>query len=126
MSDASFYDELRRWPGEEVSAGLAHAPETAARGAVAAAERGEALTPRDFMALLSPAAAPLLEDMARAAQAITLRQFGRSVQLFTPLYLANYCTNRCVYCGFNTGNRIRRSMLSPEEIEREGDRKSVV
>ena len=120
MSDASFYDELRRWPGEEVSAGLAHAPETAARGAVAAAERGEALTPRDFMALLSPAAAPLLEDMARAAQAITLRQFGRSVQLFTPLYLANYCTNRCVYCGFNTGNRIRRSMLSPEEIEREG------
>jgi len=72
------------------------------------------------MALLSPAVAPLLEDMARAAQAITLRQFGRSVQLFTPLYLANYCTNRCVYCGFNTGNRIRRSMLSPEEIEREG------
>ena len=58
--------------------------------------------------------------MAGAARAITLRNFGRAVQLFTPLYLANHCTNRCVYCGFNTGNAIPRRRLSMEEVDAEG------
>ena len=75
--------------------------------------------PEDFAALLSPAAAPLLEDMARRAHDETLRHFGRSVQLFAPLYLANICTNRCVYCGFHAGRRIRRMILKPHEIEAE-------
>ncbi len=75
------------------------------------------LSPEDFAALLSPHAAPLLEDMARRAHAETLRHFGRSVQLFAPLYLANVCTNRCVYCGFHAGRRIRRKILKPHEIE---------
>ncbi len=77
------------------------------------------LTPEDFAALLSPHAAPLLEDMARRANAETLRHFGRSVQLFAPLYMANVCTNRCVYCGFHAGRRIRRKILKPHEIEAE-------
>jgi 2-iminoacetate synthase len=57
--------------------------------------------------------------MAQRAREETLRHFGRSIQLFTPLYLANYCTNRCVYCGFSARRKIRRSMLVPEEVEAE-------
>lgn len=72
------------------------------------------------MALVSPAASPYLETMARIARDVTVRQFGRSIQLFTPLYLANYCTNQCVYCGFNTKNHIHRSMLTMDEVEAEG------
>ncbi len=73
----------------------------------------------DFKALLSPAAMPFLEDMAQKAKGITRRYFGNSVTLFTPLYIANYCENHCVYCGFNCYNKIKRAKLSMEEIERE-------
>lgn len=72
-----------------------------------------------FKALLSPAAAPFLEEMARRAEEITRRHFGNTVYIFTPLYLANYCQNYCVYCGFNCYNDIRRKKLSLEEAERE-------
>jgi len=72
--------------------------------------------PEDFMALLSPAAEPYLEAMAKKANRLTVQHFGRTIQLFTPLYLANYCTNHCVYCGFNTNNRIPRSQLTLDEL----------
>ena len=75
--------------------------------------------PDDFLALLSPAAALFLEPMALRARDETIRNFGRSVQFFTPLYLANFCTNRCVYCGFNAKRDIPRHMLRAEEIEAE-------
>lgn len=77
------------------------------------------LSPRDFGALLSPAAAPYLEDMAKRAKLETARHFGNSVYLFTPVYISNYCENYCVYCGFNCHNQIRRAKLSMEGIERE-------
>ena len=70
----------------------------------------------DLAVLLSPAAESHLEAMARRAQAETLRHFGRTVQLFAPLYLANYCTNRCIYCGFNAKRDILRQKLSLEEV----------
>lgn len=73
----------------------------------------------DFKALLSPAAAPYLEQMARRAELETQRHFGNTVYLFTPLYIANYCQNYCVYCGFNCYNQIQRKKLSMEEIEHE-------
>ena len=73
----------------------------------------------DFMALLSPAAEGFLEEMAAKSAQITKRQFGNSVSLFTPLYIANYCENHCVYCGFNCYNRIHRAKLTMEEIEEE-------
>ena len=73
----------------------------------------------DFKALLSPAAAPYLEQMARRAELETQRHFGNTVYLFTPLYIANYCQNYCVYCGFNCYNQIQRKKLSTEEIEHE-------
>ena len=74
---------------------------------------------QDFAALLSPAAAPLLEEMAAAAKIETARQFGGNVSLFTPLYLANYCVNHCTYCGFGRDNPIRRGKLTFDEIRRE-------
>lgn len=73
----------------------------------------------DFAALLSPAARPFLEELARAAQRETRARFGNSVNLFTPLYIANYCENYCIYCGFNCKNEIRRAKLNEGEIERE-------
>lgn len=79
----------------------------------------ETCSVEDFKALLSPAAAPYLEQMARRAEAETRRHFGNTVYLFTPLYIANYCQNYCVYCGFNCYNNIHRKKLSMEEIERE-------
>ncbi|MCC8097404.1 MAG: 2-iminoacetate synthase ThiH [Eubacterium sp.] len=72
-----------------------------------------------FKALLSPAAFPFLEEMAAKAKHVTRQHFGNSVTMFTPLYIANYCENHCVYCGFNCYNRIKRAKLTQEEIEAE-------
>jgi len=73
----------------------------------------------DFKALLSTAAAPFLEEMAQRARSETSRHFGNTVYLFTPLYIANYCENYCVYCGFNCYNDIDRLQLTPEGIAHE-------
>ena len=73
----------------------------------------------DFQALLSPAATPFLEQMVTRARRETVRHFGNTVYLFTPLYIANYCENYCVYCGFNCFNHIRRMRLDMEQIEHE-------
>ena len=76
-------------------------------------------TPKDFGALLSPAAAPFLEEMAQLAQQETRKHFGNSVYMFTPIYISNYCENYCIYCGFNCRNKIQRAKLTYEEIEKE-------
>ena len=76
-------------------------------------------TPEDFAALLSPAALPFLEEIAQMAQKETRKHFGNSIMMFTPLYIANYCENYCIYCGFNCHNKIRRAKLDAEGIERE-------
>ncbi|MDE6208931.1 MAG: 2-iminoacetate synthase ThiH [Lachnospiraceae bacterium] len=77
------------------------------------------LFPEDFAALLSPAAIPYLEEMAKKAQIETRKHFGNSVYMFTPLYIANYCENYCIYCGFNCHNRIKRAKLDAKGIETE-------
>lgn len=79
----------------------------------------EYLSIEDFAALLSPAAEPFLEQMAAKATIETRKHFGNSVYLFTPLYIANYCENYCVYCGFNCHNKIRRAKLDKDGIRRE-------
>ena len=79
----------------------------------------ETCTVEDFKALLSPAAAPFLEEMAERAKMETSKHFGNTVYIFTPLYIANYCENYCIYCGFNCYNDINRKKLSYEEIEHE-------
>ena len=81
----------------------------------------ERLAPEDFGALLAPAAAPFLAEMAHAAQRVRRRWFGSTAYLFTPLYLANYCDNHCVYCGFNRDNDICRARLDRAGMIRELD-----
>ena len=76
-------------------------------------------TIEDFKALLSPAAEPFLEEMALKARSETGKHFGNTVYIFTPLYIANYCENYCVYCGFNCYNHIHRMCLNTEQIEHE-------
>ena len=86
---------------------------------VRAALDHETCSVEDFKALLSPAAEPFLEEMAARARLETSRHFGNTVYLFTPLYIANYCENYCIYCGFNCHNKIRRAKLDMDEIEQE-------
>ncbi|MDR3586825.1 MAG: 2-iminoacetate synthase ThiH [Desulfosporosinus sp.] len=81
----------------------------------------ETLHPHDLAVLLSPAAQSYLEPMAKKAQALTIRHFGRTIGLFTPLYLANFCTNSCLYCSFHAGNEIVRCKLTVEQAIKEGE-----
>ena len=75
--------------------------------------------PREFAALLSPAAHPFLEAMAQRARALTQRHFGRTISMYAPLYLANFCTNGCAYCGFASDRVQPRRRLEPPEVEEE-------
>lgn len=86
---------------------------------VKAALEHETCTIEDFKALLSPAAEPFLEEMAQRARLETSKHFGNTVYMFTPLYIANYCENYCVYCGFNCYNNIQRMKLTEAQMEHE-------
>lgn len=102
MSQVNDYD-ASRYTAKDVRCALEHAT----------------CTVEDFKALLSPAAEPFLEQMAQRARMETSKHFGNTVYLFTPLYIANYCENYCVYCGFNCYNDIQRMKLTAEQIEHE-------
>ena len=102
MSQMNSYD-YEKYTAKDVKAALEH----------------ETCSIEDFKALLSPAAAPYLEQMARKAENETKKHFGNTVYIFTPIYIANYCQNYCIYCGFNCYNNIHRKKLSFEEIEHE-------
>lgn len=102
MSQMESYD-CSRYTARDVKAALEH----------------ETCSVEDLKALLSPAAEPFLEEMAQKARIETSKHFGNTVYLFTPLYIANYCDNYCVYCGFNCYNHINRMKLSIEQIEHE-------
>lgn len=99
----------------------AYDPESYTAADVEAALAHDECTLDDFKALLSPAAEPYIEEMAHKAQAITRARFGNSVSLFTPLYIANYCDNGCIYCGFNCSNHIQRNALSHDDLIKELD-----
>lgn len=113
----SFYNIYRQWNRDRIRKILLSADERDVRSAL----EKESLAEEDFLALLSPSADPMLDILAQRAREVTLRHFGRTVQLFTPLYLSNYCVNGCVYCGFNTANAISRGKLSFDEAEREAE-----
>lgn len=102
MSQMQSYD-YSRYTAKDVKTALEH----------------ETCSIEDFKALLSPAAEPFLEQMAQRARLETSKHFGNTVYLFTPLYIANYCENYCVYCGFNCYNHIKRMKLNMEQIEHE-------
>src|SRR5208337_3771592 len=73
----------------------------------------------DFAQLISPAAAGLLEELARRSRQLTQQRFGKVIRLFAPLYLSNECINNCKYCGFSRDNPILRVTLTIEEVQRE-------
>jgi len=79
----------------------------------------EVQDPERFLAFLSPAAEEFLEPMAQKAHALTLQHFGRALQIYTPMYLSNYCENECAYCGFNASNKMPRRTLTLDEVEKE-------
>ncbi len=104
---------------EVITAMNGYAPESFTAADVRNALDSEICTPENYMALLSPAAEPFLEEIAQKAMSERMKHFGNSVYMFTPLYIANYCENQCVYCGFNCKNKIKRARLNAEEIEKE-------
>ncbi len=73
----------------------------------------------DFKALLSPAADHYLEQMAQKSSLLTKKRFGKTIQLFAPMYLSNECNNICTYCGFSLDNKIKRKTLNDKEILQE-------
>lgn len=72
-----------------------------------------------LQALLSPAAEEFIEELAIKSASIKRKYFGSNIALFTPLYLSNHCSSKCVYCGFQKGNPIARAKLSEREIHQE-------
>jgi 2-iminoacetate synthase len=110
-----FLDEIQRYRYEDV---LSHIMAKNAED-VQRALLSERIRIEDFMALLSPAASPFIEKMALKAHRLTLQRFGNTILMYAPLYLSNFCTNGCRYCGFNATNRAHRQALAFDEIERE-------
>ncbi len=112
---SSFIDILADWPVDRVRE-LVYSRTPAD---VALALESGRLSATDFAALLSPAAAPLLETLARRSSLLTRQRFGNVIQFYVPLYVSNYCTNACVYCGFNCRNRVNRRRLTLAMATRE-------
>jgi 2-iminoacetate synthase len=109
----SVYNEIERYKGFDFQTFFDRVTPTQVEVALAK----EKLSEKDFLALLSPAASGYLEVMARKAHNLTRQYFGRTIQLFIPLYISNFCANECVYCGFHRANKISRKKLSLAEIE---------
>ena len=111
----SFYRIIEQYRDFDFSQFFEQVTDQAIKSSLAR-ERPDAL---DFLTLLSPRAAGHLESMARKAHQLTVQYFGRTVQLFIPLYISNHCANQCAYCGFNHANEIIRRKLTVAEIELE-------
>ena len=110
-----FSEEIEKLSWEEITRSIYAKTEAD----VCRALNKEHCTVDDFMALISPAAAPYLEEMAVLSKRYTEERFGRTMSLFIPLYLTNSCANSCVYCGFHISNPMPRTILTFEEMENE-------
>ena len=111
----SFVAEFNSLPLASLVRRSQNAGVAAAREAIARPQ----LTLADFADLISPAAAELLEPLARRSQELTRQRFGKTIRLFAPLYLSNECINNCKYCGFSRDNAILRVTLSVDDVKRE-------
>ena len=111
----SFYEECLRYAGYDLNKTFGAVSKIDINRAIDSEDRSV----KDLIALLSPAAEGSLETMAEKSRELTLKYFGRTIQLYTPMYLSNYCENRCLYCGFNTDNKIERRSMGPEEVKKE-------
>lgn len=113
----SFYDRINRLKSLDIDGMLGSASRQDVERAIYSENPGEAA----FATLLSPEAEKYLELMAERSREITLRNFGRTIQLYTPMYLANHCDNHCLYCGFRQDNDFERRRLSMDEVRREAE-----
>ena len=107
-----FSEELLKYDWEETTARINACTEADVRRALASPNPGI----EGFMALISPAAAPFLEQMALKSRMLTRERFGKTISMYIPLYITNSCTNSCVYCGFNRHNKFNRVILTPCQI----------
>ncbi|WEA01554.1 2-iminoacetate synthase ThiH [Mucilaginibacter sp. SJ] len=112
---SSFNDIFETYNWDDTKASIYAKTSADVERALAADKR----TLEDFKALVSPAAAPYLEQMAQISQRLTLKRFGKVLQMYAPLYLSNECSNICTYCGFSYDNKVKRKTLSPMEIMQE-------
>ncbi|MCM1355119.1 MAG: 2-iminoacetate synthase ThiH [Staphylococcus sp.] len=110
-----FSDELKKYDWDETTRFI----QSRTTAHVEAALRKENLSVEDFMALISPAAEPYLEQMARLSHRYTLERFGKTISMYIPMYVSNACTNHCVYCGFNHSNPLERVTLTMEQVKAE-------
>lgn len=111
----SFAEQFSSYNWNEVKQRILDATAFDVQQALTATRRGL----DDFAALLSPAAAPFLEDMAQLSQALTRKRFGNVIQMYVPMYVSNECQNICTYCGFSFNNKIARTTLNDEQIRAE-------
>lgn len=111
----SFWQKIIQYQWDQIESAISRKTAQDVRQALRAPARNF----DDLLALLSPAATGFLEDMALAAHTLTVQRFGRTIQMFAPVYISSECTNSCIYCGFNRHNRISRATLSVEEVEKE-------
>lgn len=111
----SFYDEIDKYSWDAIQNDIASKTEQDVRNALDKEHRDV----EDFKALISPAATGFLEEMAQKSMKLTQERFGKTIQLYLPLYLSNYCANNCVYCGFSCKNDIPRKVLTMDEIRQE-------
>ena len=109
---SSFKDIFDKYSWEEVSESIYSKNTEDVRQALNSRKRNL----EDFKALLSPAAEPFLEEMAQLSHQLTLKRFGKTMQLYIPMYLSNECQNICTYCGFSLDNKIARRTLNGMEI----------
>lgn len=115
-----FADIIDSYDWESTRKAFADFTEADVRRVLSKARRNQKqLTPEDFMVLISPSAAPFIEEMARMAQHFTQERFGKTISLYIPMYVSNACTNKCVYCGFNHDNPFTRTTLDMEQVEKE-------
>ncbi|HBC3583311.1 2-iminoacetate synthase ThiH [Vibrio parahaemolyticus] len=113
----SFYDRFQQLDWDDISMSIYAKTAQDVERALAKPKRDL----EDFKALISPAAEPYLELMAKLSYSLTRKRFGNTMSLYIPLYLSNLCANACTYCGFSMENRIKRRTLNRDEVEAEID-----
>ncbi len=113
----SFYEVIKEYPYDYVKDLIYNADENKIKNAL----YKERLTAKDLAYLLSPKAEMYLEEMAEISHNITCQRFGKTIRIYAPIYLSNYCTNSCIYCGFNRKNSIPRVALTLDEIKKEAE-----
>lgn len=115
-----FADIIDQWDWNQTTDDVMSVKEDDVRAVLSKARRNtRRLEPADFMVLISPAAAPFIEEMATLSRHFTRERFGNTISMYIPMYVSNACSNACVYCGFNHANELKRTILNMEQVENE-------